>query len=112
MLWMYQRVFFGPLREPHALASQVSPPGEGQGEGACATFRLREVCCLAPLAGVHRLDRPAAAVLPRPHGAHAGRADRAGDASGRMSEAREERTATIARAVESAISIAPIVPHP
>lgn len=39
MLWMFQRVFFGPLTL-----------GEGQGEGGMDDLSLREVLCLAPLA--------------------------------------------------------------
>jgi NADH-quinone oxidoreductase subunit M len=39
MLWMYQRVFFGPLREPEH-NSDVETPRD---------LCLREVCCLAPL---------------------------------------------------------------
>jgi NADH-quinone oxidoreductase subunit M len=39
MLWLYQRVFFGPLREPAQHAAD-SPPRDLSG---------REVCCLAPL---------------------------------------------------------------
>lgn len=66
MLWMYQRVFFGPLREPEpSLLSPAErktsplppaepktsplPLGEGQGEGHVRDLCLREVCCLAPL---------------------------------------------------------------
>lgn len=39
MLWMVQRVFFGPLREPHAA-----------GESAARDLSAREVAALAPLA--------------------------------------------------------------
>jgi NADH-quinone oxidoreductase subunit M len=39
MLWMYQRVFFGPLREPRHAADAPAPHD----------LSLREVCCLAPL---------------------------------------------------------------
>ena len=56
MLWMYQRVFFGPLREPETSPlpsgepeTSPLPPGEGQGEGRVRDLSLREVCCLAPL---------------------------------------------------------------
>lgn len=46
MLWMYQRVFFGPLREP---TQSPLPPGEGQGEGGMRDLSLRETACLSPL---------------------------------------------------------------
>jgi NADH-quinone oxidoreductase subunit M len=47
MLWMYQRVFFGPLLEPKP---SPLPLGEGQGEGShVRDLGPREICCLAPL---------------------------------------------------------------
>jgi NADH-quinone oxidoreductase subunit M len=46
MLWLYQRVFFGPLREP---TSSPRPVGEGQGEGHVSDLSPREIACLAPL---------------------------------------------------------------
>jgi len=46
MLWMYQRVFFGPVREPK---SSPLPLGEGQGEGSVQDLSLREIACLSPL---------------------------------------------------------------
>jgi NADH-quinone oxidoreductase subunit M len=46
MLWLYQRVFFGPLREP---TSSPLPMGEGQGEGHVSDLSPREIACLAPL---------------------------------------------------------------
>jgi NADH-quinone oxidoreductase subunit M len=56
MLWMYQRVFFGPLREPSPLLpgegqpeSSPLPPGEGRGEGRVRDLSPREIFCLAPL---------------------------------------------------------------
>ena len=46
MLWMYQRVFFGPVVEPK---QSPLPLGEGQGEGNVRDLTPREICCLAPL---------------------------------------------------------------
>jgi NADH-quinone oxidoreductase subunit M len=45
MLWLYQRVFFGPLREP----SQSGVHGGSQGE-TVADLDWREIAALAPLA--------------------------------------------------------------
>jgi NADH-quinone oxidoreductase subunit M len=46
MLWLYQRVFFGPLREPHP---SPHPSGESHGGGRIRDLSLREICCLSPL---------------------------------------------------------------
>ena len=66
MLGLVQRVFFGPLREParRPCASRRARPG------------LREVAGPGAAGGVDRLDRPAAGILPRPHGPDARSADR------------------------------------
>ena len=63
MLWLVQRVFFGPLRRSRIIRTTRSSP--------VRDLSLREIAALAPLAGVHLLDRPAPRVLPEPHAADA-----------------------------------------
>ncbi|RIK81303.1 MAG: proton-translocating NADH-quinone oxidoreductase subunit M [Planctomycetota bacterium] len=46
MLWLVQRVFFGPLKEPHG---HDAPGGHGDGQGAIQDMNLREIAALAPL---------------------------------------------------------------
>jgi len=45
MLWLVQRVFFGPLKEPHEVDHQSA-----EGDHAVGDLSLREILALAPLA--------------------------------------------------------------
>lgn len=60
MLWLVERVFFGPLREPAVEQGQPSPP-------------IRDLSARGGRTGsagrVHLLDRTATLVLPQPDGA-------------------------------------------
>lgn len=47
MLWMYQRVFFGPLREPK---NTHAPPQQNHPAADARDLSPREILCLAPLA--------------------------------------------------------------
>ena len=51
MLWLVQRTFFGPLKEPHSDESHSAHRSHGGGAGheAVADMSLREVLALAPL---------------------------------------------------------------
>ena len=46
MLWLVQRVFFGPLKEPHG---HDAPGGRGIGQSEVQDMNLREFAALAPL---------------------------------------------------------------
>lgn len=46
MLWLVQRVFFGPLKEPHG---HDALGGRGDGQGEIQDMNLREFAALAPL---------------------------------------------------------------
>ena len=105
IFWMYQRVFFGPVREPHhgAAASDVRPSQPDQRADTRSDslrrrlprrrsrdLSLREVLTPGAAGGDDLLDRAPAAVLPRSNAADARRSDCAGQASGGEEEERGE----------------------
>ena len=84
MLWMYQRVFFGPLREP----PQHAAPHAASDAPPIRDLSLREVLALSPLAGVYPLDWAATRFLSRSNGADARQPDGTGQPCGAGSRGR------------------------
>ena len=62
---------FRPADASREASAGASPAAAGQGCAPGPRPLLREVALPRAAGGVDLLDRPAAAVLPRPHGAHA-----------------------------------------
>ena len=81
MLALVQKVFFGPLREPHVGRDSISSP-PGRAPAGPRPLAAGAGGLGAP-GGVHLLDRDPAASVPGPHGPDARPVDRAGHAAAR-----------------------------